>query len=299
MRERRRNRPDIAITQNSNEGAAVVQALDLLKAHEMLRAEDVVVITPNWVQQQTPQTGVVVGPDTLREIIRYVKKRSPQRIVIAAGSGEKSTADIMKASGFEQVIREEAIEFIDLNTGPFVQVPLKHDSPAFTQLNRLFSEMTFLISFTQLKVHQEATMSASIKNMALSWPPAGEHGHPKMNKGIHEKLHGFIRAMVETIPIDLSIISANPAMIGTGPSGGVPVHTGLVVCGTDPVAADTIGARLLGYKPQAVGYLYDCIRSGLGEGNTDNMNIAGLSLVEAEERFSAVAFKQLVSVDRV
>lgn len=296
-RQRRRNSPDIGIAKNDIESLALTQALSLIHADNMINSNDVVVITPNWVQQQTPQTGVVVGPDSLREIIRFAKRNNPRRIVVATGSGQKDTAQIMSAVGFDKVIQSEGVEFIDLNKGPFTRIELNHDSPPATNVNKLYDEMTFLISFTQLKYHQEATMSASIKNIALGWPPAEEHGHPKMNCGIHKNLHGFIRAMAQKVAIDLSIVSAQPAMVATGPSGGIPVHTGIVLCSTDPVAVDTICARLLGFKPQAVYYLYDCINKGVGVGDIRHMRINGLSLVDAEKIFSSVVYRQAVAID--
>jgi len=297
MRIRRRNVPDIGIARNEQESRAIREALDVIRADDLINSNDVVVITPNWVQQKEPQTGVVVGPDSLREVIRFAKEKHPKRIIVATGSGEKDTTAIMKSVGFDTLIQSEGVEFIDLNKGPFTRVGLNHDTPTATNLNRLFEEMTFLISFTQLKYHQEATISASIKNIALGWPPAEEHGHPKKNLGIHENLHGFIRAMSQTIPIDLSIVSAQPAMVGTGPSGGIPVHTGIVLCGTDPVATDTIGARLLGFQPQAVQYLYECVRSGVGTGDVNQMNLRGLPLVEAEKAFSLSVYGQEVAID--
>ncbi|SHF22998.1 Uncharacterized conserved protein, DUF362 family [Caldanaerobius fijiensis DSM 17918] len=298
MRTRRRNSADIGIAKNDDERIAISEALNLIQADQLINSNDVVVITPNWVQQQTPQTGVVVGPESLREIIRFAKKNNPRRIVVATGSGEKDTAEIMNSMGFDQVIKSEGVEFIDLNKGPFIRVDLNHDSPSSTNLNKLFDEMTFLISFTQLKVHEEATVSASIKNIAMGWPPAEEHGHPKKDKGIHKNLHGFIRAMAQLIPIDLSIVSLNPAMVGTGPSGGIPIHTGIILCGTDAVAVDTIGARLLGFKPQAIYYLYDCINNGIGIGDVNQMNIKGLPLVEAERIFSTAVYRQPVIIDQ-
>ena len=203
----------------------------------------------------------------------------------------------MKNVGYEKVILEEQVEFIDLNHGPFTRINLNHKVPDATNLNKLYEEMTFLISFAQLKIHNEATVTAAIKNIALGWPPTEEHGHPKKNLGIHEDLHGFITAMAEKIKIDLSIVSSSPAMVGTGPHGGVARHTGIVISGTDPVAVDTIGARLLGFKAQAVRYLWDLKNMNLGVGEVEQMNIKGLSLLEAEKAFSRAVYGEEFSVD--
>ncbi len=297
MRQRRRNSPDVAITQNPAESRAIEEGLNLLQADNLIHSNDVVVITPNWVQQQKPETGIVVGPESLRTVIRFVKKNNPKRVVIAVGSGQKETSEIMSFAGFDKVVAEEGVEFIDLNHGPFTRINLKHDAPPATNLNRIFEEMTLLISFTQLKYHEEATVSAAIKNIALGWPPADEHGHPKKNLGIHSNLHGFIRSMAESIPIDLSIVSASPAMIGSGPAKGVPRHTGLVLCGTDPIAIDTLGARLLGFKPQAIHYLFDCANLNLGESAVEKINLKGLSLQDAEKIFSNAAYGSDVIID--
>jgi uncharacterized protein (DUF362 family) len=297
MRQRRRNSPDVGIALNQDESTAIREALGHIQAGNLIHKDDVVVITPNWVQQQDPRTGIVVGPESLREVLRFVKESNPRRIAVATGSGQKSTLEIMQAVGYDTVIRSEGVEFIDLNTGPFERVQLKHHSPSATNINRIYGEMTFLISFAQLKYHEEATITGCVKNVALGWPPAEEHGYPKKNLGIHTDLHGFIRAMAESITIDLSILSCNPAMIATGPAKGIPKHTGLVLAGTDPVAVDTIGARFLGFKPQGVRHLYECVNSNIGIGDSEKINIKGLSLVDAERTFSTAAYGEQVLVD--
>lgn len=297
MQSRRRNVPDIGIAKNDNESLAIEDSLSLIQADNLINGDDVVVITPNWVQPKDPSTGDVVGVESLRAVIQFVKRNNPKRIVIATGSAGKSTPEVMKTVGYEKIIQEEAVEFVDLNHGPFTRIDLNHSSPTATNLNKIFDEMTFLISFAQLKIHNEATVTAAIKNIALGWPPTEEHGHPKKNLGIHNDLHGFIRAMAEKIKIDLSIVSANPAMVGTGPHNGVAKHTGIVVSGTDPVAVDTVGARLLGFNVPAVRYLWELQNLKVGIGDVKQMNIKGLPLVDAEKAFSKAVYGQEFSVD--
>ncbi len=298
MRQRRWNNSNVAITHNSDEAAAIKQAVELLQITSEVNNNDVVVITPNWVNNRQPNSATVVGPESLRQIIRIFKDRNPGRIVIATGTADGETKDVMDSVGFGKVISEEGVEFIDLNHGPFVRINLNHSIVPATNLNKLFEEVTILVSFTQLKHHEEATMSAAIKNIALGWPPADEHGQPKKNLGIHTELHGFISAMAGQIPIDLSIVSASPAMIGTGPSKGIARHTGLVIAGCDPVATDTIGARLLGFKPQAIRYLFECSNQKIGESVIENISIAGIPLVEAENIFSQAAYGDGLAVDK-
>jgi uncharacterized protein (DUF362 family) len=297
MRIRKKNVSEVSISKNDNEVTAINDCLNLLDAGSMINSQDVVVITANCVQQQKPETGIVVGNDSLRGIIKYIKSKNPKRVIVAMGSGQKETREAITAAGFDKVALEEDVEFIDLNHGPFIRIILNHDKPAATNLNSIINEMTLSVSFTQLKFHEEATMSGAIKNIALGWAPAEEHGYPKKNLGIHENLHGFITAMAEVIPIDLSIVSASPAMIGTGPGKGIPKHTGLVLAGTDPVSTDTLGARLLGFKPQGIHYLYDCGNKKIGISNTDNIAIKGICLQDAENIFSNAAYGTQFAVD--
>lgn len=302
MRVRRTLNPIVSITQNKNESIAIDEGLKLLNINSMITKDDVVVITPNWVGTGGPYVGDVVGPYSLKKIIQIVKSCNPKRVVVATASAQKDVEKLMDDVGFMEVIKDENIEFINLNNGPFIKIPLNHSCPTSTVLNKLYDEMTFLISFTQLKIHEEATISAAIKNITMGWPSGEEHGYPKKNLGIHKDLHGFITAMLEKFTIDLSIVSASPAMVGTGPHKGIGNHTGLVLCGTDPIATDVVGARLLGFKPQAINYLYSSINKGLGCGeltldNTSPIKILGMRLIDAEKHFNHCAFGKDFSID--
>ncbi len=289
--------PIVAITANPFEGDALTEALNMLPLENLVQSGDTVVITPNWVKNLPPETGVIVGPETLRQLIRYFKSKNPKRLVVAAGSGSLSTTQVFHEMGYSAVITEEEIEYIDLNYGPYIEVNLDHDAPSVTKINRLYEETDVLISFTQIKAHEESTVSLGMKNIALSWPPAEIHGFPKKNTGIHTKLHDFIRAMALKMTIDLTILSGDKGMIGTGPDGGKPVDTDLIIAGTDPVAVDVVGARLLGFRPQAVNYLDQLIRKGYGEGDLTKVILKGIPLNEAEKLFSEAAFGYQIILD--
>ncbi|AQS58702.1 DUF362 domain-containing protein [Desulforamulus ferrireducens] len=298
MRKRRVERPIVAITKDPLEGKAMVDALNMLPLNEIFKPGDTVVLTPNWVNTRPPETGTVVGPETLRELIRLIKQQQPGRLVVACGSGGAPTPKVLEQTGYQQIIQQEQVEFVDTNYGPYVELELNHPYPPATPINELITKADVLVSFTQIKHHEEATVSLGIKNIALSWPPAEIHGWPKTQRGIHERLHGFIAAMGEKIPIDLTILSGDKGMIGTGPSHGKPVNSDIVIAGTDPVATDVVGARLLGFMPQAVQYLYELILRGVGEGDLKKVELKGIPLDQAEEEFSLAAYGHPVVLDK-
>ena len=292
IRNRKVKDPIVAITKAMSEGRSLEKALDLLPMDKIIQKGDKVIITPNWVKDKSPKDGVVVGPKTLKKLIQYIKTKEPSKIA--------KTPDVMKSVGYDKIIEEENLEFVDMNYGPFIDLELNHEIIKSTPINEVIKDADVIISFTQLKYHEEATVTAAIKNIAMGYPPASIHGYPKKQTGIHEDLHGFIRCFAKKVPIDLSIISLDKAMIGTGPSDGMAVDTpGLVIASTDPVAADSIGARLLGFLPQAVCYLYGLYKDGLGEAKPENMTILGLDLIEAEKIFSKAAYgKKDVMLDK-
>ena len=298
MRERRVAEPMVAIARNPMEGDAIREALGLLPLAGAISRSDTVVVTPNWVNSKKPETGAVVGPESLRQLLRWVREQQPKRLVVACGSAHDNTPQIMEQTGYARIIAEEGAEFVDLNHGPFVTVALEHDLVPSTPLNRLAVEHDVLISYTQIKHHREATISCGIKNVALSWPPTEYHGAPKMEMGIHRDLHGFIRAMAKALPIDLTILSTDKAMIGTGPSDGLAVDGDPVVAGTDPVATDVVGARLLGFLPQAVHYLFRLAVEGVGQGDLTRVKLLGVPLPEAEAEFSRAAYGKAFTLDK-
>ncbi|MEG2789606.1 MAG: DUF362 domain-containing protein [Romboutsia sp.] len=298
IRERKIKEPIVAIEKGMSEGKSLEKALNLLPMDKIINKGDRVVIAPNWVKDYKPSSGTVVGPKTLQILIRYIKNKDPKSITIAVGAGGAKTLDVMKKVGYDKILKQEQVNFVDMNYGPYVDLNINHNIIKSTPINKIINEADVIISFTQLKMHEEATITASIKNIAMGWPPAEIHGYPKKKTGIHDDLHGFISCIMNKIPIDLSIVSCDKAMIGTGPTDGIAVDTdGLIIVGTDPVAVDTIGARFLGFLPQAISYLYKLYNDGVGEAKVENIKLKGIDLNKAEKMFTKRAYGKSIALD--
>jgi uncharacterized protein (DUF362 family) len=68
------------------------------------------------------------------------------------------------------------------------------------------------------------------------------------------------------------------------------VETGLIIASTDPVAADVVGAKLLGFQVQAVRHLWEAGRLGIGETEIDKIDFPALNLEDVIGAFTTAAY---------
>lgn len=299
--------PVVVITGNSNIEAAIESALGHIHLQSFVRNK-LVAIKPNETWASEDDTTGVTQPDTLRAVIRHVKQFSPRALVVTGGSGAAETEDVMRLSGMLAVIQQEGVEFFDHNRPPFVPVDLEYapdkdvtGPQKQVMVNPRVLEYETLIALNQLKLHETATVTLALKNIGMSFPAADYYGHPRSTERhrnhFFADMHSFIAAMARRFPIDLAITVGHPAMIGTGPLGGHAVETGLVIASTDALAADVVGARLLGFTPQGVRHLWEAARLGIGETDTDKMRFPAMSLKEAIAAFTSAAYGETLDFE--
>jgi uncharacterized protein (DUF362 family) len=300
--------PSVAITQDLESIERAVSEAVWHVPLARLVAGKLVAVKPNETWASKDDLSGVTRADTLRAVLREVKRHDPREIVVTGGAGAAETEDVMRVSGMLDVVREEGAVFFDHNRGPFTELALDYAperdvaGPQKTvMVNPRVLEYETLISLSQLKLHRTATVTLALKNIAMSFPAADYYGHPRSTEN-HENwffddMHSFIAAMAKRFRIDLAITVGHPAMIATGPLGGHAVETGMVIASTDAVAADVVGANLLGFHPQAVRHLWEAGRLGLGETRTERMEFPALGLGEAIERFTLAAYGERLTFE--
>jgi uncharacterized protein (DUF362 family) len=97
-------------------------------------------------------------------------------------------------------------------------------------------------------------------------------------------MHGFIAGMCQRFRPGLSVIAGHPAMTGTGPIGGHTFESGLVIASKDFVAADSVGAYILGLEK--VSHILQAESLGLGIADRYHIEMAGVQLSEAVRIFN-------------
>ena len=168
----------------------------------------------------------------------------------SAGHGTRG-----QAAGLKPHLAERQIEFVDLNRDELRKVKLKANYSSLGELwlPRAVLESDFVVSMPKVKTHHWAGVTLSLKNM-FGVVPGMKYGWPKNLlhwSGIHES----ILDICATVPIHFVIADGITAMEGNGPLQGSPRQLGKIVLADDPVAADAICARLMGFDPLRVRHL--------------------------------------------
>lgn len=241
----------------------VKELLDNLGFGECISREERIIIKPNLIENRPPP--VTTPIDIITSLIKYIQSYSKAKIIIAEGSGGSPTKDCFSSLGYDNLRREFGVELVDLNSAIVVIKQdanfLGHTQIEFPQI----IENSYLISIPTLKEHTMATVTLSLKNM-FGLYPGKIYGGGGFGGSWKSKVHDFgVDNSIVDINLckkpDLSIIDGRVGMLGSHLTGKVRKFN-VIIAGYDPVAVDTVGARILGHNQ--VRHITMCEEKGIG-----------------------------------
>jgi uncharacterized protein (DUF362 family) len=130
-----------------------------------------------------------------------------------------------------------------------------------------------VIGLAPVKDHHRSGASMSLKN----W-----YGLLGGRRNLfHQDIHGIIRELAILVRPTLVVLDGTVSMMANGPTGGSMSdlkRTDTLIVSTDPVAADVLGARLLGRSPAELPFIAEAAAAGAGIADIDRLNIKELKL---------------------
>lgn len=88
--------------------------------------------------------------------------------------------------------------------------------------------------------------------------------YPGYRKSV-KMIHHNIAELAKKVWPDLVVLDGYVCMEGDGPVDGTSVKMMTAIASTDALKADGIGARLIGFEPEDIGYLYYLQKAGMGD----------------------------------
>ncbi|MBK5297496.1 MAG: DUF362 domain-containing protein [Vicinamibacteria bacterium] len=214
-----------------------------------------VLLKPNLVEFERERV-INTHPALIVGAAQALRRAGAAEVVVAEGPGHRRDIEyLLTATGLLDYLRDVDVRFADLN----------HDDVKLTALGSRFTELADLllpvevlradlvVSMPKLKTHHWAGMTCSLKNL-FGIVPGAVYGWPK-NILHFRGIENSIVDLAATIRPGLAIVDGIVGMEGDGPIMGTPRPVGCVVMGQDLVAVDATCARVMGLRPERMGYL--------------------------------------------
>lgn len=236
--------------------------------------------------------------EQLRGILDFLKPIYGRQVTIAEGAASQACSVRLgyESYGYLPLEKEHNVKLIDSNDLPATRTWIRaaRNYPRPVHIINLFLDPdVYLISACRLKTSGGVLVSLSVKNAVMGSPIC----HYRLHKGgrnagedINEKsrMHGgagnvqgrelsyniFTIANLGVHP-DLSVLDGVVGAEGDGPWNATPIEHGVAVASNDCIAADRVGAELMGVDYRDLVYLQWCAQAGIGRDDLSKVTFAG------------------------
>lgn len=215
-----------------------------------------VLLKPNLVEPRISKEHINTHPAVVAGAAEAFLQLGASSVVVAEGAGHRrDTFMVLELSGLADVLIENRIPFVDLNSGPVIEIINGGGISALASLavHAALTEADLVVSLAKMKTHHWAGVTLSMKNL-FGIMPGEIYGWPKNVlhwAGLEEVILDINRAVRPQV----SIVDGIVGMEGDGPILGTPARSGVLVMARNSVVADATCCRVMGIDPSKVSYL--------------------------------------------
>jgi len=251
----------VAVVKYEKPFESVRRAVELSDGLDTLPARAKVFIKPNivfWTRAVAfPKWGVITTSRVVEDIIILLKERGIDDITIGEGSvsiyrqGPETAAHAFETLGYGVLKQKYGIKYINVFERPFEKVDL--GDGVELNFNTDIVNSDFVVDLPVMKAHNQTVVSLGIKNLkGVIDIPSRKRCHTMTPD---KDLHFWVAKLADRMPPMLTVqdgIYTNER--GPGVDGRMH-RRNLLVASSDMLAADLVGAKLLGHEPQNVPHL--------------------------------------------
>jgi len=247
-----------------------------------------IIIKPNFVVSRTPLCATHV--DATRGVLDFLKRVTGQQIWIAESPATGDAERCYDVYGYNALKNEYNVRLVDLNAEPTIEVgPILMRDGTTTHariIKTLADKRNYVISVCRPKTHDSVVATLTTKNvlMAAPWRGAGQESDKvKMHGGKidaegNQVLTKNLNLVSELLLPDLAVVDGLEGMQGNGPVAGTPIEHRIALAGTDCIAVDAVGVKLMGINSAYLPYLAYCEKVGRGNYAENRIKVDGPDL---------------------
>lgn len=213
-----------------------------------------IAIKPNLCYYWKSTTGETTDPQLVEAIINILRMKSngPEIFVVESDATAMKAKHVFRALGYEKLAARKKIKLLNLCEDD--PLPISNATSSISRKIRfpkILTEVDLLISIPKLKLHSLTGLTCALKN---------QFGCIPIRRKIvfHNHINETIALINKFIPPDLIIVD------GIIVSGKTPKRLDLIMASTDPVAVDSIAAKIAGLDGKRIRYIAESEKIGIG-----------------------------------
>jgi len=141
-----------------------------------------------------------------------------------------------------------------------------------------------IIHLPTVKTHGHSVTTGAIKNAFGGLLKEVRH---YAHKYIHEVLVDLLIMQRELHPGLFCVMDGTVCGDGAGPRTMEPKVKNIILASGDSVAIDAIAAKIMGFDPLSIPYIRMCHERGLGTGDPNEIEVAGVDISEMNFQFQS------------
>ncbi len=130
-----------------------------------------------------------------------------------------------------------------------------------------------VIHLPTVKTHGHTTITGAIKNAFGGLITERRHHSHRM---IHEVIVDLLAIQKEIHPGMFAVMDGTVCGNGAGPRTMTPEIKNIILASADQVAIDAVSAKMMGFEPMKIPFIKQAHDRGLGTGDIDQIEIAGM-----------------------
>jgi uncharacterized protein (DUF362 family) len=271
-------KPIVIIKRGEDGKSLAYEAMKEMKAAQNLSGK--VLIKPNITANMPASTGVTTHPSIVEGVLQYLREEGNFELIIAEGGG----CDISRAFdelSFSKLAKRYDAKLVDLNKDIPITVPVENPiSQKEFPIAKTVLESDCIVNLPCLKVHGgPMQVTLCMKNMMGFITP------PNYRASImHTDFNRRIIDLLKVVKPDVNIIDG---IVGheEGEIIGDPVGSKVIVASKDFVAADAVGAVIMGFSEGEVKHICLAETFGFGKARLNDIEIRGEEIESVRRHF--------------
>lgn len=248
------------------------EGLQLLGGLEkFIEKEEKILLKPNLLKKAEVDRAVITHPSVVGGFARILREAGYENIILADSCGHGTTNRVIQGTGLDTYLQKLNIPAIDYTEAVEVKYPQGVQAKEFIMPKELV-ESDCVISLSKMKTHALERITGAVKNSyGFIYGLHKAKGHT-----VYPSADSFARMLIDLnacVKPRLYIMDGIVAMEGNGPGSGDPVPMNVILLSTDPVAMDSVFARLVHLKPEMVPTNYHGEKMGFGVCSDEKIEI--------------------------